>query len=71
MPQILDSNKQIISNMIDEHYNPRNLNEKAFLNQRVAKVFPKDNSNLSNDFLSHNATTVASVGVKEKHSSSF
>ena len=35
MSQILDSNKQIIDKIIDEHYNPRNLNEKAFLEDLV------------------------------------
>lgn len=35
MSQILNSNKVIIDKIIDEHYNPRNLNEKAFLEDLV------------------------------------
>ena len=34
MSQILNSNKEV-SNIIDEYYNPRNLNEKAYLQDLV------------------------------------
>jgi hypothetical protein len=35
MSQILDSSKQTVTNIIDEYYNPRNLNEKAYLQDLV------------------------------------
>ena len=35
MSQILNSNKQTIDKIIDEHYNPRNLSEKAYLEDLV------------------------------------
>jgi hypothetical protein len=33
--QILDSNKQVVNKIIDEYYNPRNINEKAHLQDLV------------------------------------
>jgi hypothetical protein len=33
--QMLDSNKQNVSKVLDEYYNPRNLNEKAHLSDLV------------------------------------
>ena len=35
MSQILNSNKDVINKIIDEYYNPRNLNEKAHLEDLV------------------------------------
>ena len=35
MSQILNSNVQNVLNLIDEHYNPRNSNERAFLQDLV------------------------------------
>ena len=35
MSQILNSNKQTVNNLIDEYYNPKNLNEKAYLQDLV------------------------------------
>ena len=35
MSQNLNSNKDVINKIIDEQYNPRNLNEKAFLQDLV------------------------------------
>lgn len=33
--QMLDSNKQHVSKILDEYYNPRNLNEKTYLQDLV------------------------------------
>jgi hypothetical protein len=33
--QILNSNKEVVTKIIDEYYNPRNLNEKAYLQDLV------------------------------------
>ena len=33
--QMLDSNKQNVNKILDEYYNPRNLNEKAYLHDLV------------------------------------
>lgn len=35
MSQILNSNKEVVTKIIDEYYNPRNLNEKAYLQDLV------------------------------------
>ena len=35
MSQILNSTKVIVDKLIDEYYNPRNLNEKAYLQDLV------------------------------------
>ena len=35
MSQILDSNKEVVTKIIDEYYNPRNINEKAYLEDLV------------------------------------
>lgn len=35
MSQILNSNKEVVNKIIDEYYNPRNLNEKAYLQDLV------------------------------------
>ena len=35
MSQILNSNKVTIDKIIDEYYNPRNINEKAYLEDLV------------------------------------
>ena len=35
MSQILNSNKDVVNKIIDEYYNPRNINEKAYLQDLV------------------------------------
>jgi hypothetical protein len=35
MSQILNSNKDVVNKIIDEYYNPKNLNEKAYLEDLV------------------------------------
>lgn len=35
MSQILNSNKEVVNKVIDEYYNPRNINEKAYLSDLV------------------------------------
>jgi hypothetical protein len=35
MSQILNSNKEVLNKIIDEYYNPKNLSEKAYLEDLV------------------------------------